>query len=345
MERAYLAGDPAYDGLFFLGVRTTGIFCRPTCPARKALPQHVEYFADAAGALRAGYRPCRRCRPLDAVDQPAWAARLLGELEEDPGRRITDGDLRARGLDPGAVRRHFRRRFGLTFQEYARGLRLGRARSRLQSGDPVDEAVFESGYDSHSGFREAFSRLFGGPPTSVRRADAVAVTWLPSPIGPLVAGATARGVCLLEFGAEQRLEGQVAAVRRDFGLPVFPGGNEHLERLRSELEGYFAGTTHRFFVPLDLRGTPFQRRVWTALLSIPYGETRSYQDVAAAIGRPAAVRAVGRANGSNRIAIVVPCHRVVNKSGALGGYGGGLRRKEYLLGLERARGPAPVRRE
>jgi AraC family transcriptional regulator of adaptative response/methylated-DNA-[protein]-cysteine methyltransferase len=164
--------------------------------------------------------------------------------------------------------------------------------------------------------------------------NCVFVAWLPSPLGTLVAGATDEGVCLLEFSEQQRLEAQFEVVRKLFRLPVVPGTNGHLERLQEQLGGYFAGELRSFSVPLVYPGTPFQRRVWEQLLLVPYGETRSYQELASAVGNPAAVRAVGRANGMNRVAILIPCHRIVNKNDDLGGYGGGLRRKQYLLNLE-----------
>jgi AraC family transcriptional regulator of adaptative response/methylated-DNA-[protein]-cysteine methyltransferase len=163
----------------------------------------------------------------------------------------------------------------------------------------------------------------------------VLLSWLESPLGPLVAGATTEGICLLEFTDRRMLEGQFARLARLFRTPLVPGTNDHLERLRGELAGYYAGTLRLFSVPLVFPGTPFQRQVWEQLLAIPYGQTRSYQTIAAAIGKPKAVRAVGHANGLNRIAIVIPCHRVINKDGQLGGYGGGLRRKQFLLDLER----------
>jgi AraC family transcriptional regulator of adaptative response/methylated-DNA-[protein]-cysteine methyltransferase len=335
MKRAYLKGDASYNGVFFLGVRTTGIFCRPSCAARKPLPQNVEYFGSAQAALAAGYRPCKRCRPLQADDQPAWAAELLADVERDPAARISDADLKARGIDPGTVRRHFQRTYGMTFQAFMRGRRLSGAFQHIRANGLLDAAVFDSGYASHSGFRDAFQRTFGDTPGNCRAGDCVLLSWLPSPLGPLVAGATAEGVCLLEFSDRRMLEGQFAAMRRLFGMPVAPGVNAHLQRLETELTGYFAGTLHAFSVPLLYPGTAFQRRVWQQLLTIPYGETRSYEDIAVASGDRKAVRAVGRANGLNRIAIVIPCHRVVNKSGALGGYGGGLRRKQFLLDLER----------
>lgn len=338
MTRAYLEGDAAYNGLFYLGVRTTGIFCRPTCPARKPLPKNVEYFPTPRAALASGYRPCKRCRPLELDEQPQWATDLIADLERAPSARITEGDLRARGIDPATARRYFLRNYGMTFQAFARARRLGGALNHIREGKTLDHAVFESGYDSHSGFRDAFVRTFGTAPGDQRDRECVLLSWIRSPLGPLVAGATAAGICLLEFTDRRMLEAQFDAMRKRFDAPVVPGCNTHLEKLEEELESYFAGSLQEFTVPLIYPGTPFQRRVWDQLLAIPYGATRSYQHIAAATGDPKAVRAVGRANGMNRIAIVIPCHRVVNKDGRLGGYGGGLRRKQFLLDLERTYG-------
>jgi AraC family transcriptional regulator of adaptative response/methylated-DNA-[protein]-cysteine methyltransferase len=336
MEQAYLERDASYEGLFFLGVRTTGIFCRPTCPARKPRPENVEYFPSVQAALSAGYRPCKRCHPLEVDDQPAWVTDLLAEVEGDPAPRITDGDLRVRGIDPGTVRRYFLRRYGMTFQAFTRARRLSRGLNQIRENGSVDSAVFESGYDSHSGFREAFARTFGDAPGRYRNGESLFLDWIRSPLGPLVAGATSGGVCLLEYSDRRMLEAEFATLGKLFDAKPVPGTNQHLERLHGELEGYFAGTLRAFTVPLVYPGTSFQRRVWEQLLAIPYGETRSYQEVAAALDDLKAVRAVGRANGLNRIAIVIPCHRVVNKNGELGGYGGGLHRKRYLLDLERS---------
>jgi AraC family transcriptional regulator of adaptative response/methylated-DNA-[protein]-cysteine methyltransferase len=335
LKQAYLQRDATYNGLFFLAVRTTGIFCRPSCPARKPRPENVEYFATAREALVAGYRPCKRCRPLQLDDQPSWVTKLLSDVEQDPSSRIRDGELKARGIDPATVRRYFLRHYGMTFQAFTRARRLAGAFNRIREGQALDDAVLESGFESHSGFRDAFVRTFGETPGACRNGECVFLSWIQSPLGPLVAGATSRGVCLLEFTDRRMLEAQFTAVRKLFRLPVTPGANEHLELLQRELMSYFEGRLQQFSVPLIYPGTVFQKRVWEQLLTIPYGQTRSYEDLAWAVGDKQAVRAVGRANGMNRIAIVIPCHRVVNKSGALGGYGGGLRRKQFLLDLER----------
>ena len=199
----------------------------------------------------------------------------------------------------------------------------------------MDDAVFESGYLSHSGFRDAFTRTFGATPGKGESVDSVSLAWIESPLGPLIAGADDRGICLLEFSDRRMLEAQLKTLARRLRRPLVPGEHLYLETLRSELDEYFAGKRKNFEVPLNAPGTPFQERVWTELLKIPFGEVRSYEQIAVRVGSPKAVRAVGRANGMNRIAIVIPCHRVVGKDGTPTGYGGGIWRKQRLLDLER----------
>ncbi len=333
MQRALRERDAEYDGVFFTAVTTTGVFCRPSCPARSPRPEHVEFFASAREALAAGFRPCRRCHPLAVGEPPPLVARLVTAALEDPGRRLTAAELEAMGIDPVRARRAFRRHFGLSFHAYARAVRLGDAAGELRRGAPLDDAVFESGYESHSGFRAAFARCFGATPT--RAGDHVVLRWIGTPLGPMIAGADARGVCLLEYSEPRALEAQLTSLQRRLGKPLLPGDGSSLALLAEELARYFAGELQRFTVPLALAGTAFQERVWGELAAIPYGATCSYEELARRVGRPGAARAVGSANGRNPVAIVVPCHRVVNKDGALGGYGGGLWRKRRLLQLER----------
>jgi AraC family transcriptional regulator of adaptative response/methylated-DNA-[protein]-cysteine methyltransferase len=334
MYRALVARDASYEGVFYLGVRTTGIFCRPTCPARKPKRENVQFFATTREAVAAGYRPCRRCAPMKPDGAaPAWLEGLLRQVEEDPTRRWTDADLRASGLDPARVRRWFRRQHSMTFHAYQRARRLGLALGQLRTGDDIMGAAYDHGYESLSGFREAFAHLFGEPPRQSSKGHVV-LTRVLTPLGPLVAAAGENGLCLLEFADRAILEAQIKRLRDYLDCVVTPGSNRHIEQVESELEEYFAGRRTEFDVPLEAPGTPFQNRVWQALREIPYGETRSYEQIAKAIGKPKAVRAVGSANGANRIPIVIPCHRVVRADGSLGGYGGELWRKRYLLQLE-----------
>jgi AraC family transcriptional regulator of adaptative response/methylated-DNA-[protein]-cysteine methyltransferase len=336
MRRAFLAGDASYDGVFFTGVKTTGIFCRPSCTARKPRPENVEFFASPKDAMFSGYRACKRCRPLDVDGRPPpWVAKLLARLDAAPGERIRAGDLRAAGVDPARARRWFQKHYGMTFQAYCRARRLAGAFREIKGGSTVSEVTTGSGFESESGFRAAFARAFGAAPVEATAGEAVALEWIASPVGPLVAGATDEGLCFLEFSDRRMLEAQLATLRRRLGAPLVPGRHRWLDVLREQLEEYFAGRRERFELPLVIRGTPFQEQVWRTLLEIPYGETWSYRDVAARIKQPGATRAVGTANGMNRIAIVIPCHRVVNADGRMGGYGGGVWRKQFLLDLER----------
>ncbi|MFH1263885.1 MAG: methylated-DNA--[protein]-cysteine S-methyltransferase [Pseudomonadota bacterium] len=337
MQRAFSRRDPSYDGIFFTGVKTTGIFCRPSCSARKPRPENLEFFPTIKKAMFSGYRPCKRCDPLNVSGTPpAWVARLLAKIEEDPSARIKDGDLRSEGIDPARARRYFLKQYGVTFHAYGRGRRLGKAFQAVRRGADLDDVVFDTGYESHSGFREAFAKTFGRPPGKSRTDDCIVLTWMESPLGPLVAGATDKGVCLLEFSDRRMLEAQFHTLRQRLGKALVPGKHPHLTRLKEELVEYFAGKRTEFSLPLDYPGTPFQQKTWDGLRKIPYAETWSYEDLARHVGKPKAQRAVGHANGLNRIAIVIPCHRVVNKSGELGGYGGGVWRKRFLLDLEQA---------
>ena len=272
-----------------------------------------------------------------AVDgaPPEWAKQLFEKVETDPAIRIRDADLRRMSIDPARARRYFLKLYGMTFQAYCRGRRMTQALAQIRRGADLDEVVLGNGYDSHSGFRDAFVRTFGEAPGRSRDADCVVVSWAESPLGPLVIGATDRGVCLCEFTDRRMLETQFTTVRNRFDCAIVPGEHAHLTQLKKELSDYFAANLTKFSVPLVYPGTPFQKKVWNGLLAIPYGKTISYAELAVRVGSPGAQRAVGHANGQNRIGIVIPCHRVVNKGGKLGGYGGGLWRKQFLLDLER----------
>ncbi len=207
----------------------------------------------------------------------------------------------------------------------------------------MSDAAHASGFESESGFRSAYARVFGGPPSEAKNSNLVTLSWIRTVAGPLVVGTTEQGVCLLEFSDRRMLETQLRTLRRRFRAALLPGSNDRVIALQQQLNEYFSGERKVFTVPLSHPGTPFQEKVWTALLDIPYGRTCSYRELAIKIGHPQAVRAVGTANGMNRIAILIPCHRVVNANGELGGYGGGLWRKRMLLDLESAqRSPAEL---
>jgi AraC family transcriptional regulator, regulatory protein of adaptative response / methylated-DNA-[protein]-cysteine methyltransferase len=224
----------------------------------------------------------------------------------------------------------------MSFAAWCRGNRLAGAFMRIRQGATLDDAILDSGFQSHSGFREAFSRVFGDAPGRSRKnGDRVVITMLETPLGPVLAGAADPGINLLEYTDRRMLEHNLQALRRRFGCAIVPGQHPLLDRLRGELDEYFRGDRQEFTLPLAARGTPFQDKVWEALRRIPYGQTISYDELARSIGQPTAQRAVARANGMNYVAILIPCHRVIGKDGTLTGYGGGLWRKRLLLELER----------
>jgi AraC family transcriptional regulator, regulatory protein of adaptative response / methylated-DNA-[protein]-cysteine methyltransferase len=335
MYTALLEKDTTYEGIFFVGVKTTGIFCRPTCPARKPKKQNVEFYASTHEAILDGYRPCKKCHPLGQQGEyPAWLKPLMDEIEARPELKLKDNDLRDRGIDPARVRRWFKKHHGMTFQAYLRTLRISDAFGRIKYGEKVVDTAFESGYESLSGFTDSFKKATGFSPIKSSDKNIVVTTRILTPLGPMLAGACEDGICLLEFIDRRMLETQIQRLKKTLKAEFIPGSNPHFETLNQQIEEYFDGTRQEFSVPLVTAGTEFQERVWQVLQEIPYGATRAYKEQAQRIGNPKAVRAVARANGDNRIAIIIPCHRVIGSDGSLTGYGGGLWRKQYLLDLE-----------
>ena len=334
MAAAWRKRDASYDGVFFLGVKTTGIFCRPSCPSQPKR-EHLEFFRGAVEAMHAGYRPCKRCQPELAGGQPPeWVANLMTRAAESPGEKISARDLRSLGVPPERARRWFQKHHGMTFAAWCRGLRLSRAFTQIQRGEPMDDVILGHGFESHSGFRSAFNRAFGEAPGRAVPRDCLRVSLLDTPLGPMLAAVSDEAVCQLEFADRRGLEKSYAEMRRRFDLPVVPGSNAVMEQLQRELREYFRGERSSFSVAVAMKGTDFQQKVWRELRRIPPGRTASYESVAKRIGAPSAVRAVARANGTNRLYLLVPCHRVIAKDGALSGYGGGAWRKRLLIELE-----------
>jgi AraC family transcriptional regulator of adaptative response/methylated-DNA-[protein]-cysteine methyltransferase len=335
MYAALLHKDSSFEGIFFAAVKTTGIFCRPTCTARKPKPENVEYFASAREAIAHGYRPCKVCQPLCVQGAtPDWLRVLLDEVGQNPQRRFKDVDLAGRGLEPSRVRRWFKKNHGITFQSYLRMLRINNAFGQIKYGEKIVDAAYDHGFESLSGFGEAFKRTTGFAPGESSGKQVITVTRVLTPLGPMLAGAVEDRLCLLEFTDRRMLETQISRLKRQLRAELAPGDCTLFRELHEQLQAYFAGSLKAFEIPLSLSGTPFQQRVWAELQRIPFGATRSYKQQAEAIGNPAAVRAVARANGDNRIGIIVPCHRVIGAQGELVGYGGGLWRKRWLLAHE-----------
>ena len=336
MYRALRDRDSTFEGIFVAGIRTTGIFCRPTCSAKKPQPQNVEFFATASDALLGGYRPCLRCQPMDPTQPaPALIERLRAEVEKAPGGRITEKELRDLAIDPSTARRQFKRHYGMTFQAYHRARRMGLALREVQNGARVDEARTESGFESASGFREAFVRIFGEPPSDAKERGCLFAERIETPLGVMIAIADDEGLRLLEFADRRATERELKQLRQRLQRSIVPGEHKFLKQIRRELDDYFAGRSLTFATPLAPIGSDFQQRTWKMLCRIPPAETRSYSWMADQLKVPGARRAVGRANGTNMLAVIIPCHRVIRADGTLCGYGGGLWRKRWLLEHER----------
>ena len=336
MFEALVNRDSSFEGIFFAAIKTTGIFCRPTCTAKKPLAKNVEYFASCQEALHHGYRPCKICTPeVPLGTPPDWVEALFQKLHTKPDKKISDYHLRTMNLDPSRVRRWFKKHYGMTFQAFQRSLRINHAIGALRNGESVTQTAYGQGFEGLSSFGKRFKDLTGVAPSENQQKTLIHFTRILSPLGPLVAGSTDKGICLLEFADRPMLETQLKRLKKHLNATLLPGSTPLLSQLAQELTAYFRGELQDFSIPLTLPGSAFQQQAWDALRNIPYGETRSYQQQATLLGKTEAVRAVARANGDNRIAIVVPCHRIIGKNGDLRGYGGGIWRKKYLLDLEK----------
>ena len=328
---AFMRRDRSWDGRVIGAVKTTGIYCKPSCPARRPKREHVEFFATAEEARTAGYRSCLRCKPDEVGrdrDAVARAVKIIESAEEPPSL----ADLaEAVGYAPHHFQRIFKRDLGVSPAEYGRALRNRRAEGALEQNGRVTDAVYEAGYAGPSGFYSDAKERLGMTPSAWRdggRGETINWTISESPLGPMLVAATAKGICRLSFD-----EGEEALRRR------FPNATLVADRgaMASLVEGALAAVKQPSAMPdlpLDIAGTAFQQAVWQELRRIPAGETRSYADIAAAVGTPGAVRAAGSANGANHVAVLIPCHRVVRSDGSLGGYAYGLERKRRLLDAE-----------
>ena len=329
--RIFADKDLRYDGYLFLGVRSTGIFCRPGCPARLPKFENSSFHNSAAEALKAGFRACKRCHPVGG--ESALIKTLIALVESSPDTKITNAVLSAHGIDPSTARRHFLARFGMSFTDYARARRLAMAAKTLAAGGSVLDAQLDAGFDSPSGFRSAYAKIFGTAPAK-GAAEPLYIDWLETPMGRMIAIADEAALYLLEFTNRKNMRRQFDRLRKVQNRAILPGRTKITKQIEAELTFYFSGTLTEFKTPLATSGTKFQRQTWDALQSIPHGETRSYAQLAEMIGKPAAVRAVASANANNGLALIIPCHRVIAKDGGLGGYAGGIDRKQKLLNLE-----------
>lgn len=337
MYRASLDKDASFEGVFWMGVKTTGIFCRPTCTARKPKFENVEFFDNTKAAILKGYRPCKICKPLEYLNEtPEYIRALMQALSERPEQKFRDADLREWGIEPATLRRWFVKHHGMTFQAYQRMLRINSAFKKLQQGERILDVAYDSGFESLSGFSDSFKTIFGVSPTYSKQHHVVNLKRIETPLGTMIACASERGICLLEFSDRKMLETELKDIAKRRNAHILQGENPHFSILEQQLTEYFSGERTEFSVPLDWVGSDFQQQVWHILMQIPYGTTWTYAQQAQLLGDVKKVRAVANANGMNKISIIVPCHRVIGSNGSLTGYGGGIWRKQKLLELEQA---------
>lgn len=327
-----LAKDRRFDGRFLTGVHSTGIYCRPSCPARAPKRENVRFYARAADAEAAGLRACKRCAPDRQSNEEAAVLAAIDEIRHATDATPTLDELaRLTGYSPAHFQRLFKRSTGLSPAAYARALREERARNALSGGDSVTDALYEAGYGAPSRFYAASKEKMGMAPSAwVNGGRGVAIHWavVPTTLGDMLVAASGKGVCRLSFG-----EGGAELARRFPNAELIEGGADFALLLAEvvasvEQPGDFAD------IPLDVKGTAFQEACWKALREIPPGETRTYAQIAAAAGNPGAVRAAGSANARNNVAVIIPCHRVIRTGGDLGGYAYGLDIKRELLRRE-----------
>ncbi|MBS0847326.1 methylated-DNA--[protein]-cysteine S-methyltransferase [Citrobacter sp. JGM124] len=332
--QALLNRAPQYTGVFFVGVKTTGVFCISVCRARKPKRENVEFYHDVKSALAAGFRPCKVCRPTEnAHTAPSFIKEALELVRERPKMRVTDADLRLSNISPERVRRWFLQNHGLTFQAFQRMQRINTALQELKGGRSTTEVAFDNGYESLSGFGYTYKKITGSAPSILRQV--IMIHRFTTPLGPMFVCASEQGVCLLEFTDRRMLETEFRDLQRLLKGPIIAGENDHTRQAVKEITEYFSGHRQQFTMALDLPGSEFQRKVWQGLSGIPFATTTFYQALAEDINQPLAIRAVAAANGANRVAIVIPCHRVIGKDGSMTGYGGGIARKTWLIEHEK----------
>ncbi len=334
---ALVSKDSNYTGIFYVGVKTTSIFCISICRARKPKKENVEFYTTFKEALDQGFRPCKICKPTqNANSTPEEVKKAISMAQQNLKKRVSDWELKQAGIAPEKVRRWFKKHYGMTFQAYQRMHRINHALIELKQGKRTTQTAFDSGYDSLSGFGYTFKKIMGSSPDNIDQQEVILMERFTTPLGPMYVCATESGVCLLEFVDRRMLETEFKDLQRILKAKIISGSNEHMKNMIQQVTEYFEGTRKEFTVPLVTPGSAFQEKVWESLLSIPYGSTSSYQDQAIKMDKPKAIRAIASANGMNRIAVVVPCHRVIGKDGALRGYAGGLERKRWLLNHERS---------
>lgn len=322
--------DSSFIGSFFFGVITTKIFCIPSCRARTPKPENVVFFTEVKELLDEGFRPCKLCKPtFNAYQIPKDISRALKLVHHSAFEKITDARLLNENIRPEKVRRWFKKNYGMTFQAYQRMYRINTAYQEIKDGKKVSESAFDSGYESLSGFAYTFKTLLGKKPQKGKEAQVVHIKRITTPLGPMFACASEKGLCLLEFTDRKMMETEFLNLQKRMNATILFGKNKFIDQAEQELDEYFRGERNEFTVPLDLTGSENNKKYWRHLQQIPIAKTTSYSQISKEL--IISEEAVRAANGKNSIAIIVPCHRVISEYGDLVAYGGGLERKRWLI--------------
>ncbi|QOR65073.1 bifunctional transcriptional activator/DNA repair protein Ada [Cytobacillus suaedae] len=334
--KALLEKNSKYDGIFFAGIKSTGVFCHATCPARKPKFENCIFYETAEEALLSGFRPCKRCNPLSYPKEISPLVHQMVKLvEENPEKRWKDSDFSVLGIHAATARRQFKKIYGMTFVQYARARRMGIALKSIKTGEKIINAQLDVGYDSPSGFHDAFTKIMGRAPAKSKAVKILYANWINTKLGPMLSLVDEEFLYLLEFVDRRGLEKEIEMIRKRLNASIIPGITKISMQIEKELKGYFAKELKKFEIPIFQLGSSFQKSVWNELQQIELGHTTSYIDIGIKLNNTKSVRAIGNANGANQLAIVVPCHRVIKADGSLGGYGGGLERKKWLINHEK----------
>lgn len=337
IEKCYNAvkqRDSSYIGSFFFGVRTTGIFCIPSCRARTPKQENLVFYTHVNELLQEGYRPCKICKPtFNAYETPADVKKAIQLVHDSPFVKIKDTDLLNNKIRPEKVRRWFKKNYGITFQAYQRMFRINNAYNQLLNGTKVTESAFDSGYDSLSGFAYTFKTLMGKEPQKGKSSNVITLKRITTPVGPMYIAADKHGICMLEFVDRKSIENEILKIQKIRQAPILIGQNNHIKEAEKQIVKYFEGKLKYFTLSISYIGNKREIDYWEKIKQIPYGETKTYSQLAKEMGL--SFQKIRKLNGLNKIAILIPCHRLIEEDGNLLGYGGGIERKKWMLNLEK----------
>lgn len=334
---ALLNRDSKYIGIFYAAVKTTSVFCISTCRARKPKRENVEFYQTFKQAIQNGYRPCKICKPTENANEgPDEIKRAIELVKKHPKEKISDFRLKQNDISPDKVRRWFKKNYGLTFHAFQRMYRINNAYKELKDGKKAINTAYDLGYESLSGFGYTYKKIIGKSPNKSKSKQVILINRLTTPLGSMFVCATEKGICLLEFTDRKMLETEFKDLQRILNAKILIGENKHIKQAKIELSEYFKGERQKFDVPIDALGPDFQKKAWHLLTKIPFGSTTTYSILADKTSPKSRVQSIRKANGFNKISIIIPCHRVIAENGDLMGYGGGIERKKWLLNHEKA---------